>query len=272
MSSLFGEVVYPSSRAFWSEEDDDTQENIDNSSIFKIDIKDITTINSLIVIETDLLTDFIKESVLNKSEIVGTITRPSASGCTSTLYALTGDIYILLVGAVDLATSGVFVDAISGLLEKAKDIVALTSNHVSQLKTKINEESPSFLRLLSTKKAKDVMKDVPRLNQPNIVSGVAAGVISYAEVMNKSGVLYIIYLDSFSLDSSTASPLLKLLPNLTKSSLPLLSPSFSSFNKGNLYMYFKSLYSSLNNPYQKLTITFTIIIIIIIKLKIKTTT
>lgn len=27
MSSLFGEVVYPSSRAFWSEDDDDTQEN-----------------------------------------------------------------------------------------------------------------------------------------------------------------------------------------------------------------------------------------------------
>ncbi|XP_057333520.1 uncharacterized protein LOC130672795 [Microplitis mediator] len=236
MSSLFGEVVYPSSRAFWSEDDDDTQEN-DNSLIFKIDLKnEISSIKTLIIVETDLLTDFIKDYVVNKSEVLGTVSRSSTN--VSTIYALTDDICVMLVNAVDLASAGAFIDTISGLLEKAKNIIALTSNHVSQLKTP-EDNTPSFLRSLSTRQVKETVEDVPKLKQPNIVSGVAAGAVSFAEVMNQSGTLFVLYLDSFSLDSSTASPLIKLLSSLTKNALPNFSPSFSSFNKGNLYMYFK---------------------------------
>lgn len=59
---------------------------------------------------------------------------------------------------------------------KTDNIIALTCNHISQLKTSVELLEPSFMRSLSTKKASDLQKKFsPALKQPNIVSGVSAG-------------------------------------------------------------------------------------------------
>lgn len=59
--------------------------------------------------------------------------------------------------------------------------------------------------------------------------------MSYAQIMELPSVVYVLYTDSFVLDSLSAEPLLKLLTNYTL----LHNVTFSGkdfFNKGNLYM------------------------------------
>lgn len=60
-------------------------------------------------------------------------------------------------------------------------------------------------------------------------------VLSYAELAGKSAKLYILYIDSFVLDSKSAEPILQVLTD----EIPCkLQPKFmeNPFNKGNLYM------------------------------------
>ena len=113
------------------------------------------------------------------------------------------------------------------------------------------------------------------LEQPNIVFGVGAGgwylhivymkrmyqiqrilyknqwnwhyllvsVLSYAELIDKPAKLYILYIDSFVLDSKCAEPILQVLTD----EIPCkLQPKFKEkpFSKGNLYMWNILIHSS----------------------------
>ena len=61
-------------------------------------------------------------------------------------------------------------------MSKTEKIIALKNLHVTELKTDEKISSPSFLKSLSTKTARDTWKvSAPHLCQPNLIAGVAAG-------------------------------------------------------------------------------------------------
>jgi len=61
-------------------------------------------------------------------------------------------------------------------------------------------------------------------------------VLSYAEFMDMSAKLYILYIDSFVLDSKCAEPLLKVLPAEMQYKLEDIKFTKTFFSKGNLYI------------------------------------
>lgn len=141
-------------------------------------------------------------------------------------------------------------------------MILLKAEHLSNFKGD-EENTTSFLKTLCTKQARLDNKHsmISHLNQPNIISGVCAGgnkfylkflisfiiikkkllfvflVLSYADFHDLHCIMYILYTDTFTLDSENFKPLTKLFSNDLKEFLPLISTKDGgNFNKGNLYM------------------------------------
>lgn len=239
MASFFGEVVFPVSRAFWDDEDENkaTDCSVNQPEFFVQWLKTKpSSIDTLIVIEGEMLIDFVKECLCPNSEEVCFVEDEKQKKIYTT-YQVTNDIYLGIVSPhFDVKLSGKFVEKMGDIISSAKSIICITCCHISNFKKKDIPTVPSFLRMLTTKSGENICKSKePYLEQPNIIYGVTAGVLSYAQIMELPSVLYVLYTDSIVLDSLSAEPLLKLLANYA----PLHTVTFSGknfFNKGNLYM------------------------------------
>ncbi|XP_033227338.1 proteasome assembly chaperone 1 isoform X2 [Belonocnema kinseyi] len=186
MNPHFGEIVQPSSRAFWLDEDDEElQEGSQEDSKFSIEWlqKEPASFEKLIIVEGNMVVDFTKECILPDAKEICIIKHESHKK-SSIIYEVDSSLYICIVSTeLDLTEAGGFIDIIHGILSKSKKIIALTNCHVSQLKSNEDCSAPSFLKSLSTKDARNSWKvNAPHLGQPNIISGVAAGALSFAEI------------------------------------------------------------------------------------------
>ncbi|XP_033227339.1 proteasome assembly chaperone 1 isoform X3 [Belonocnema kinseyi] len=237
MNPHFGEIVQPSSRAFWLDEDDEElQEGSQEDSKFSIEWlqKEPASFEKLIIVEGNMVVDFTKECILPDAKEICIIKHESHKK-SSIIYEVDSSLYICIVSTeLDLTEAGGFIDIIHGILSKSKKIIALTNCHVSQLKSNEDCSAPSFLKSLSTKDARNSWKvNAPHLGQPNIISGVAAGALSFAEIKGSYGILFVLYTDNFTLDSKSAHPLVELFSEITNRSLPEFSSVRSVyFNKG----------------------------------------
>ncbi|XP_066590937.1 proteasome assembly chaperone 1 [Prorops nasuta] len=238
MVSHFGEVVYPVSRAFWGEEDELEDLHL-KTKVTPQWLDDIPEkITRLLIVEGSIVNEFINESYCRTAKTVCIINNEKAISI-ATLYKYNVDLYVLLISSeFDLKYTGAFIKEIADILSNTYNIILINSYHISQFKGIDASEKLSFLRSLRTKNAgKEDYIEIKSLEQPNIVHGIAAGVLTYAEIMNLSAVLYILYADSFTLDSVNAEPLIRLFSNL----MPFANTEFNFgkdkfFSKGNLYM------------------------------------
>ncbi|XP_043476780.1 uncharacterized protein LOC122507878 [Leptopilina heterotoma] len=240
MNSQFGEIVQPTSRAFWLDEDDEELQDSEQEPLFSLEWleKEPSSIEKLIIVEGDMVIGFTKETLLQDAKKICNIKHESQKK-SSIIYEVENSLYICLVSTeLDLTEAGEFIETIQRILTKAKKIIALTNCHVSQLKSNEECSDPSFLKSLSTKEARNSLKiNAPNLSQPNIISGVAAGALSFAEIKATYGILFVLYTDNFVLDSKSAHPLVELFSELMNRNLPEFSSVRSGiFNKGNLYM------------------------------------
>lgn len=240
MASHFGEIVFPTSRAFWDDEDENGPSgNTQNEIEFSLKwIKEKPErIKTLVVIEGDMLIDFTRECLCQDAEEICVI-QDDQQKKVLVICKINDEIHFCMISPhFDIKYSGKIIDKVSDILVSSENLIAITCYHISQFKSTNIPCTPSFLRMLTSKTGKDMCKfECPLLERPNIVFGVAAGVLSYAEFMNKSSVLYILYTDCFTLDSLSAGPLIKLFSSLncTPHNISLVADKF--FNKGNLYM------------------------------------
>ncbi|KOX78839.1 Proteasome assembly chaperone 1 [Melipona quadrifasciata] len=239
MASFFGEVVFPVSRAFWDDEDEnkETESSVNQPEFFIRWLKEKpSSINTLIVIEGEMLIDFSRECLCPNSQEICFV-EDEKQKKMYTIYQINDELHIGIVSSrFDVKLSGKLVEKISDIISSAKNTICITCRHISHYKNKNIPKVPSFLRMLTTASGKNICKlKEPYLEQPNIIYGVTAGVLSYAQIMELPLVLYVLYTDSFVLDSLSAEPLLKLLTNYTL----VHNVTFSGkdfFNKGNLYM------------------------------------
>ncbi|KYN21060.1 Proteasome assembly chaperone 1 [Trachymyrmex cornetzi] len=221
MVSHFGEVIFPSSRAFWDDEDEyEATDNIEHSlKLYVRWLKDKPEcIQKFIIIEGDPLIPFVEQCLCSKMEEACIIENENHKK-VSVIYQIDKQIYV----------------CIYDLLLSSENTVSILCRHISQFQSTSVPETASFLRVLATKTVNVTKCVIESLEQPNIVFGVGAGVLSYAELTGKSAKLYILYIDSFVLDSKCAEPILQVLTN----EIPCkLQPKFmeNSFSKGNLYM------------------------------------
>ncbi|XP_047356186.1 proteasome assembly chaperone 1 isoform X1 [Vespa velutina] len=245
MATYFGEVVFPSSRAFWDENEgeeltDELQELQININWLKdkpISMKKLILVEGEIIIGTDMK-NFLKEGLCHDAKKICTI-QDECNKELAVIYQVNEDLYVCIIARnFDTKLAGEFVIKISDILSISKSIYLITWRHVSQYKSANIPNVPSFLRCLYTKNASDLCKSHKEiLEKPNIIYGVAAGILSFAQMMEYQSVLYVLYTDSFVLDSLAAEPLIEIFAEISNQDLhniTFIGKSF--FNKGNLYI------------------------------------
>ncbi|XP_011138918.2 uncharacterized protein LOC105182867 isoform X1 [Harpegnathos saltator] len=239
MVSHFGEVVFPSSRAFWDDEDEyELAENLENrlKLCFHWQKNKPEDIKKFIVIEGDPLIPFAQQCLCHKIE-ESCIIKDENDKKVSVIYEMDKQLYLcIILPQFNTKDTGIFINEISDLLLKTENTLAIMCRHMSQFQGTNIPNDPSFLRILTTKNINDFECEVKTLEQPNIIFGVGAGVLSHAEFMNMSAKLYILYIDGFVLDSKCAEPILKVLNNELPGKLQHLKFAENFFSKGNLYM------------------------------------
>ncbi|KAI4487256.1 hypothetical protein M0804_005405 [Polistes exclamans] len=242
MATYFGEVVFPSSRAFWDEYEgeESIDELQDEPHINIIWLKDKpTSMKKFVLVEGEIIIDFLKEFLCHDSEKICAIQNEHNKELAVIYQVNEEDLYICIIApSFDTKIAGDFIIKISDILSICKSIYLISWRHVSHYKSANIPAVPSFLRCLYTKSGNNLCKSHKELlEQPNIIYGVAAGILSYAQMMDFQSVLYVLYTDTFVLDSIAAKPLIEIFAEISNQILHNISFAGKSFfNKGNLYM------------------------------------
>ncbi|KAI4500187.1 hypothetical protein M0802_004604 [Mischocyttarus mexicanus] len=241
MATYFGEVVFPSSRAFWDECEE--EELIDElQEELNINIKWLkdkpTSMKKFLLVEGEIIIDFLKELLCHDTEKICVIQNEHNKEFAA-IHQANEDLYICIIARnFDTKFAGDFVIKISDILSICESIYLISWKHISHYKSANIPAVPSFLRCLYTKSGSNLCKSHKEiLERPNIIHGVAAGVLSYAQMMDFQSVLYVLYTDSFVLDSIAAKPLIEVFAEISNQILYNISfVGKNFFNKGNLYM------------------------------------
>ncbi|EZA48971.1 Proteasome assembly chaperone [Ooceraea biroi] len=239
MVSHFGEVVFPSSRAFWDDEDEyESAENLEQHTELCVRWlrEKPERMQKLIIMEGNPLISFVEQCFCREAEKVCVIKNDNQKE-VSAIYHIEKQIYLcVILPLFAMKDAAGFISQISEVLLSTENIMSVVCHHVSQFQGTNIPEVPSFLRVLTTRNANNAECKIQSLDQPNIVFGVGAGVLSYAEFMGISAKLYVLYIDSFVLDSKCAEPMLKILPTEMQRKLQNPKCTNTFFSKGNLYM------------------------------------
>jgi proteasome assembly chaperone 1 len=148
------------------------------------------------------------------------------------LYALKESV-ILCVCSPDLEVTQAFsfVECISRWLVKSENVIALTCEFKTSHLTDEDDLPNAFLRGLSSERFIG-SKLSKSLEQPNMIAGTPAALLSYCQIFKIPAVLYVVYADSFIADSITAQPLIQL---FSKLQINLLKKDKLTFKKRSYY-------------------------------------
>ncbi|KAL0129813.1 hypothetical protein PUN28_001813 [Cardiocondyla obscurior] len=238
MASHFGEVIFPSSRAFWNDEEEYEPENSSEPSpkFYARWLKPKPEpMQKLIIIEGEPLIPLV-ERLYPKMKQMCVIENENHRN-VSVIYQVDKEIYLcIILPQFDAKNAGQLVDQMHDLFLSSESTISIVCRHISQYQNTNVPEVPSLLRMLTTKTANVTNCKIKALEQPNIIFGVGAGVLSYAELKGIPSKLYILYIDSFTLDSTCAEPILQLLTDEIPCKIQRPTFTENPFSKGNLYM------------------------------------
>lgn len=117
-------------------------------------------------------------------------------------------------------------------LNVAKSVFVVTSAPMIALQNcPLKEEVPCMIRMLSTAEP----RFYPKLETPNLVTGLSASILSYCIFKDLKCTLYVSFLDNEKLDSVNVEPILELLHQLGVGPLKNFTSKFK-LPSNNLYM------------------------------------
>ncbi|KOB71063.1 putative proteasome complex [Operophtera brumata] len=188
----FGEIVEPGSRNAW----EDWDENIDCQSEIKwqraIEVPKV--INTFLILEGRYLADSIKMQVELKLQHINSVPEYNLK-----LYKTNdSDCYICVLKDYNLLQSSEIVELIKPFVVSSVDIVTILTKPLVEYQVSEILAENHVIRSLSTSKplvAKSLAINFPRLEQPNIISGVSAGVICLRESMGLPGTAVVCYIE-----------------------------------------------------------------------------
>lgn len=149
------------------------------------------------------------------------------------VYCLEDNTYVVLSNLAEGYTAGEVVEEFGEFINKAKLIYCLTSLPLSSY---INPEAigtECCLRSLNFQQDDGLL--IPKLENPNLVAGIGAAVLSFCVHNRRSCCLYVAYIDRVTIDSRTLSPLLELLRQINVLDVNASDVSAGSLSS-NLYM------------------------------------
>ncbi|XP_058823096.1 uncharacterized protein LOC131684331 [Topomyia yanbarensis] len=214
MSVEFGEIIEPSTRAFWDDYDesedgaaplllyewdwlneDNTEQKIDNVKL-------------LLILEGQAISSFVGTAVLKGRSPICRLN----NGSTSIYYNPDKATLICLSEEKDLNNFGRITEKLVHWLGSAEQVAAISFQpSVMHKGTSSREtEEACFIRAINGQ-----VKTIPELEAPNVIAGISAGALSYRKFKDLEASAYVCYLDSSVLDSVSTKPILRLLNSLS---------------------------------------------------------
>nr|BAN20515.1 unkown protein [Riptortus pedestris] len=233
MATFFGEVILPSSRAFFDDLDDSDNDDAELLDKFKPKLvlnyqeKDLMDHNydALIISEGAVAKGFTQNYMISKeSKLVAEVNLEKESEDnfsdvfilnprkveSTKLYLLGNNCLLLQLSEnIDLGLANQLTVLIHPILNKCQRIITLVSRHNSDFRCdSVNDLPLAFVRALATS-GQALPPPLKHLEQPNFISNVSASVIGWCEASNRAGLMLILYSDQMTLDAFTLAPLSK---------------------------------------------------------------
>lgn len=200
-------------------------------------IAKLTNVRTLLVIEGQNISDFANQAILKSAELLCQV---PAHKCS--LYVLPDSTTAVLhSGAHDLMAFGLLVELFAPLVGNVARFVTISVEPAVAYKTTTpaaDVAAPCFLRQLKNgdANAEAVLVDnhpVAALTAPNMLTGIAAGVVSWCKFADRPTASYAAYANERQMNSLTSVPILRLLHAL---GIPCESTyALKSTHESNLY-------------------------------------
>ncbi|XP_045490689.1 uncharacterized protein LOC110998280 [Pieris rapae] len=209
--SLFGEIVEPGTRVAW-EDWDDVSQGTENTELKWTNILEVSdTVDLLLILDGKQLSDTVKLQEQDSIELINTVKEASLS-----LYKIKlRNAYICILKDYNLLLSSAIVELLREFIEKSKDIIVFLNKPLAEYQTSnLTYHQPCVVRCLKTTKnlTNSHGLNFPKLEQPNIISGVAAGVMTLREHYNLAAMAVVIFMEY--LENSKLEEVYSLLQNL----------------------------------------------------------
>lgn len=226
--TTFGEIVEPSSRNVWEDWDEGLVQDY-SRLCWQNDIGILNNIESLIVLEGKYLSDSLKVQTDIKMDLVNSVPQLNLD-----LYKITEfNKFICVIKDYDLVQSSEIVELMKDLILKSNNVVTILTRPLVEYQSEVFAQD-CIIRCLSTSTpVSGVCGNVklPKLEQPNIISGVSSGVVWLRENMGLPALAVVIYLELA--EEQKIQELQTLLQNLN---IATLKPAPAQMLSSNLYV------------------------------------
>ncbi|CAK1585445.1 unnamed protein product [Parnassius mnemosyne] len=191
--SLFGEVVEPISRNIWEDWDEIIIERDDSNSKLHWDNEVVInkTIDSFYLLDGKYLKQFVNTTHL---QLINTVKEVNLN--IYEIHTHTHNKYICTIMDYNLILSSEIVQLLQPYFEFCKNVLTVQCISMSEYRTNQLNIQPCLIRGIYTSKALNTSElDIPKLEQPNILSGVPAGVITLRQHLDQMGIALICYVE-----------------------------------------------------------------------------
>ncbi|XP_056631220.1 uncharacterized protein LOC130441522 [Diorhabda sublineata] len=201
-SVLFGEIVEPSTRALIDEDLEEYPEYVEITPKWEGNYETPHEINSLIVIESRIVRDLLNDCILNNQKPICTLINGGID-----IYSFKEKQYFVVYYEGKELNACQVVEAIEHWILKAKIIYTIKSDSIYNYQNPFLLEKPAYI--IKTISNIESNLSYTKLEQPNLVTGLGAAVLSYCiHQQIPKCTLIIIYLHQSQLDSFNSWPIL----------------------------------------------------------------
>ncbi|XP_059620677.1 uncharacterized protein LOC132264473 [Phlebotomus argentipes] len=209
----FGEILEPVSRAFWDDYDDLADNEEFKLPEWNAEEKDVICpedVTSCIVIEGYKVEELMKLLLLKDANPIARL----KSGSVSLYHLQHLGCLICLSEEKNLNYYGSITELLKPFIEKTPQVTCISiqpiSMHRGERGSKEDDpDSAAFVRGINS-----VFPEIQSLKEPNLITGVAAGVASWRKFHDLPAPCYVLYIEALRLDSQTIAPLVRILEKL----------------------------------------------------------
>ncbi|KAL4716082.1 hypothetical protein ACJJTC_013859 [Scirpophaga incertulas] len=187
--TTYGEIVEPYTRACWEDWDELFEED---SARFEWVRKEAipNAIDCFIVLEGKSFINYIENKSNTKLQYVDSINKIDV-----TLYKTNELQYVCVVKDNNLLNSSEIVDLLKPYIIVSKDVVTLQTKPLAEYQSMDVTNEMCIIRTVCTSHQSKTNVNFRKLEQPNIITGVSAGVICLREHLGLCGKALVCYLE-----------------------------------------------------------------------------
>ncbi|XP_023934116.1 uncharacterized protein LOC112043083 [Bicyclus anynana] len=186
----FGEIVEPVSRSTWEDWDDEIP---DIASLqWQQPLDTFNKIETLFILEGKFISECVKMHPQAHLKLINSVLEVNLH-----LYEMASNKYVCTIKNYNLLHSSEIVELLKPLIITSDNVVTIQTKTLLEYQTASPVNSPLIIRELSTSKPAPKLWDgkFKRLEQPNIISGVAAGVLCLREHLDLSATTLVYYIE-----------------------------------------------------------------------------